>query len=59
MTTNIESSPASISGWTRLIQWMRGLDEALDYDPAEQSINRLNHKITSLEERIRQLEAGA
>ncbi len=45
--------------WSRILDWSKALDDALDLDPAEQSAKRMARKVEDLENRIRDLERGS
>lgn len=59
MTTASNTSQPRKSLWSRILDWSRAMDEALDHDPAEESIRRLTRNVAALENRIRDLEHEA
>ena len=55
MTANIENNN-STSVWRRAFDFVRAMEEASEYTPAERAIEELSQKVSVLENTIRSLE---
>lgn len=56
MTTTTTNQQPRNTLWSRILDWSKALDDALDLDPAEQSAKRMARRVADLENRIRDLE---
>lgn len=57
MTILPESANGSITGWKRLLVWLKAFEDALDCDPVDRAVGDLNRKISELEATVRDLKA--
>ena len=57
MTAQIHPHEKSL--WSRILDWSRALDDALDHNPGEESVKHLTRNVAALENRIRELEHKA
>ena len=55
MTVNIENNK-NTSIWRRAFNFIKAMEEASEYTPAERAIVGLSHKVSELENTIRNLE---
>jgi hypothetical protein len=55
MTANIENNN-NTSVWRRAFNFIKAMEEASEYTPAERAIVNLNQKVSELEDTIRNLE---
>lgn len=56
-TTGTHTSDTNVSFWRKSLDWIRAFEEAMDYDPAQASINCLNGQIIELKDKVSNLEA--
>lgn len=51
-----EDTARSVSGWKRLLTWMKTVEDAIDHVSSEHSFSRLHRKVSALEDAVFELE---
>ena len=51
-TTTTQSDVANISFWQKSLNWLRVFEDAMDFDPTQASIDRLNDQVIDLQNTV-------
>jgi len=56
-TTTPQSDVANISFWRKSGNWLRAFEDAMDFDPTQASVDRLNHQVNELKGAVSKLQS--
>lgn len=56
-TTSITHNSASVSLWQKSMNWIRAFEEAMEFDPTQSALEKLNHQVAELKGTVQELEA--
>lgn len=51
------SDVTNISFWRKSRNWLRAYEDAMDFDPTQASIDRLNHQVNELKNTVDELQS--
>lgn len=51
-----QSDVTNISLWRKSRNWLRANEDAMDFDPTQASIDRLNHQVNELKNTVDELQ---
>ncbi|MFT7633961.1 MAG: hypothetical protein ACI87E_005020 [Mariniblastus sp.] len=56
-TATTQTDTANPALWRRLLNWIRALEEAMDIDPSQASIDHLKRQVMELKETVDKLQS--
>lgn len=55
-TAATQTVVTNISFWRKSWNWLRAFEDAMDFDPTQASIDRLNHQVNELKNTVDELQ---